>query len=74
MYGSETLAIDVSSSSINVASVTVSAMTHGLMAALATFCETGIAAVAALIYGSSDICNRTVSFTIGCRKGRDDAL
>ena len=31
MYGRATFAIDVSSSSMNVASVTVTAMNHGLM-------------------------------------------
>ncbi len=32
MYGSATFAIDVSSNSMNVASVTVTAMSHGLTA------------------------------------------
>jgi hypothetical protein len=49
MCGNATLAIAVSSSSMNVASVTVAAMIHGLMAGRsATRLGTGMTAVLAL--------------------------
>src|ERR1700723_21773 len=74
MWGSATLAMAVSRSSMNVAKVTTTAMNHGLMPARGTERENGAAGVSVSLMASATVrCNRdrSVSFEVcyGSLKG-----